>query len=311
MTDQGQPKRKIQLLTCFDSRYFAPALISAFSYLKNSHLDLTFTFYADSSIGEDQRDLVYRLFPDSRVLILHPKHETLIHKIAGIMGPRFPPSALYRLLCLDEIPNIPTLYCDADTLCVRSLEGLLSIFDRLERSPSKLIAAASHFRPLSWEGRQLEHLNAHGFSNSFEYFNAGVLLFYPRRLSGSINHSVLERFCSSEYSHLINHTSVWFYADQTVLNLQCRNKVIFLDWRYNTLSWMFKHDTAGMRPLCNYLANILDMSPERSLEESRIIHYTGKKPWDTPRHKRSKSQNISFECWTTYEDMFQEHASSK
>lgn len=66
-----------------------------------------------------------------------------------------------------------------------------------------------------------------------------------------------------------------YYQDQDILNITCRNKIIYLPPQYNRLAYMGKEDYNRFVEEKIFLP----AECEEALEHPVIIHYAGDKPW--------------------------------
>lgn len=77
------------------------------------------------------------------------------------------------------------------------------------------------------------------------------------------------------------HENRFFFQDQDIINLTCKPYIIHIPMRYNRmmfytdeeLSWLKRYRVVGWMEL------------EEALDSPAVIHYAGKKPWNTPSIK--------------------------
>lgn len=170
----------------------------------------------------------------------------------------------YRLLVGEFFPEIDKiLYLDVDIIVNKDLAELFSI------DVSEYYLGA--VREL------LTKKGAEYVENSLDikhdsYFNAGVLL---------IN---LKKFREEELGEkalcLLEKKTYCFY-DNDVINIVCKDKVKYLDERWN-MEW---HYTYYDRDMMNESKYYNDRG--RIIDDPWIIHYTDKKPWKHPEYNYS------------------------
>ena len=92
-----------------------------------------------------------------------------------------------------------------------------------------------------------------------EYINAGVLLFDIK--------NCLENNFTNLCLKVLEDTKGLFYQDQDLINIVCKGKIKYLDYRYN-----FFPQILDLKDIKKYI-------PEYILNDIRIFHFAGNKPW--------------------------------
>lgn len=187
----------------------------------------------------------------------------------------------FRFLILDILKSYPkVVYLDCDLIVCRDIADLYAISLK-----EHLIAAVldSDF------SGQCNMKNAEmlqycretlGMEDPFSYFQAGVLVFNVQELRKTISVEQLFRMADmGDYR----------FSDQDILNIICKDKVLYLDMSWNMLCdcdhfrW---HEVIRFAP-----RHILD-AYEEARKHPYIIHYAGYiKPWQNP------NEDFASEFW--------------
>ena len=168
----------------------------------------------------------------------------------------FPLTVYFRLFAPVIFPNYDTiLYLDSDTV------ALSDVAELLRRDLGDALIAATHDykfeeelrNPYSLPGtRFLENAARCGveYRRDDPYFNSGVMVMNLRamREEDTLNR-LLNTLCLMKEPML---------PDQDALNLACKERATFISPVWNSMGWMAE--------------------PER--HQTKILHFTGKKPWD-------------------------------
>lgn len=178
----------------------------------------------------------------------------------------------YRFMILELLGDYDkVLYLDADMIIE---DDVAKLFD--EDLKDNLIGAVHdpdflgqiNIRDLETreycdEVLQLEHAE--------DYFQAGVLLVNIKELKKRI--SVQKLFEMAE-------TGIYKYSDQDILNIICKNRVLYID-----MAWNYIYDCNDERYskiVIHARRDILE-EYENARKNPKIIHFAGwKKPWDDP-----------------------------
>ena len=143
-----------------------------------------------------------------------------------------------RLWLADVLEEDKVLWLDVDTIVTHSLSDLWNI------------DLANYYIAGVLDGSYNNYPEI-----NFKYINAGILLFNLKAWR--------ENHLSEKATELLN-TQTWRYGDQDIINYLCKDKILYINSRYNYGRYVYTNDV--QKPVC-------------------IYHYPGKpKPWD--RHCR-------------------------
>lgn len=165
----------------------------------------------------------------------------------------YPMEIYYKLLIPNLVPNDldRILFCDVDMIVNKSINDLFTIdFE------DKFIAACSDYFVNKYN---IEHKKNLKLENE-NYFNVGVLL---------LNLNKLRQIKLFEQSIEIIEKNKEFlkFPEQDILNIICKDKVIYLDEKYNYITKI-----RGFKDLIKYIMK------KDNREEIVIFHYAGIKP---------------------------------
>lgn len=178
----------------------------------------------------------------------------------------------YRLIIPELMPNYhKIMYLDCDMVADYDVADL---YDK--DLNGKVIAAARdidvagqvNLDKNEWKSYATDTL---GLNSPFDYFQAGVLI---------IDLDELRKITSSETMIRMAMEHSYRCHDQDIMNIICKNRVIYIPQAWNTLMDWQEHGRSRM--------DILKMSPRALYDEYMqarqkpyIIHYAGyQKPWD-------------------------------
>ena len=281
--------RDINLLTCFNSTYAKYILIAIDSYLQNSSLNLHPTFAIDNSVNQEQVKIISSVFPNSNFIRIDSN--SVVNDFPTFLKfSKLHISAMYRIYAIQHLKERLTLYVDADTICRGSLKGLYKYVNSIDLN-EKIVAACSHFR----QGDAYKICELH---SPYLYFNSGVLLFNAKEFSKIINPKMIQDV-------VIKKPQMLDYADQSPMNYLLKGNVKWMEYIYNAETWHFIENIPFYKAEVNPLAELLDFSIERAINEAIIIHFTGIKPWDLVKsglQYEHEPRNIQF--WINAKNQF-------
>ncbi len=175
----------------------------------------------------------------------------------------------YRLLLGKIFPGCQkVIYIDTDVIVLRDLADLFS-FDLKDNIIAGVIdpdhAGQVNLIKSGVKKYTTEEL---GLKDPFTYVQAGVLLINPKEM---------ERFINSEELISLAINKTFTYLDQDLLNCVFKDRISFLDPRWNVLV-----NCGGQRSkLISRAPARIEVDYLRSRSEPFIIHYAGyQKPWD-------------------------------
>lgn len=183
----------------------------------------------------------------------------------------YSPESFYRVVMAFIFPQYEKmLYLDCDTVVMQDVADLYHTDIR-----GFLCAAAKDPNgigsiSLDWQGRKSYVLEQMKLDHVEDYFQSGVMLF---NLAAIRAERKLEEMLDVACAPYI----VW--GDQDVLNILCKNRVKYLDLRWNTII-NHKNITLGqLRKMEN--PGLLEAYLE-ARRSPAIIHYAGLQPWKKP-----------------------------
>ena len=181
----------------------------------------------------------------------------------------------FRFLIFDLFPNFKkVLYLDSDLIVNNDISDLYDI-----NIDGKYLAAAKDIDTagaLNYQKDKKKYINEIiGYKRDDEYFQAGVILF---------NIPEIRKKISSEILFYIAQGRNWEWMDQDILNYVFKEKVYYLNQKWNCImNWV------GLIKNMSRI-DILKLAPKELFNEyiiarknPLIIHYAGnQKPWETP-----------------------------
>ena len=277
--------QSFNLVICFNQGYLQPSLISAFSYLKTSQLNLNLVFIIDETVNSKDLDNINKIFPESKTIKIKSSEVKELFS-SRPRGGSWGISAYYRLYTLNQLPDALTLYVDADTICIRNLLPLIDYAAELvANSNIYKCAAVSHYRPHPREFKDFK------LRDPYRCFNSGVLLFNPKTLLKVVNFDSI----NSTIKLLGDKIK---YADQCILNFLLKDQILWLPMAFNMMTWHFDKDHFGYNREDNLLVDLNQLSPDKAYATVRIAHYTATRPWNIK--KAARNEFLSF--WTKAEE---------
>ena len=249
----------MNILLCFNSNYYMPALVLLQSLLVNNQWckDIrVYVLYADLKPEEIQRfSQVAEESGIAKAIFLEVSPDKF--QDAPLHLKWISRETYYRLLAQEMLPESVerVLYLDVDMIVMGSLEEFYN-----QSFEGKLLVACSRHGPDGVNAKLLEQLT---LPRDTIYFNAGTLLYDLAGQRREIDPNILYEYPVLFYKQLK-------YGDQDVLNAVFYGLTKFADWRiYNC----FDCDISRQRGV------------DRTLRRCKIFHYNGNgKPW-TERYK--------------------------
>lgn len=178
----------------------------------------------------------------------------------------------YRFLILDILKDYEkVVYLDADMIVLRDVAELYHT-----QMGEHLIAAAvdpdfaGQCNMKNSEMRQYCK-NTLGLENPFQYFQAGVLVFHVAQMRREITVEKLLEMAD---------TDIYRFSDQDILNIVCKDRVIYLDMSWNMI---FDCNRFRWKHVIKYAPHDILDAYENARRDPYIIHYAGfLKPWMKP-----------------------------
>jgi lipopolysaccharide biosynthesis glycosyltransferase len=188
--------------------------------------------------------------------------------------------AFARLRLPEFLAGIPrVIYLDADMIVLRDLASLATTDLRGHPVGAvidyPLVLAAERGGTIAASGvvwRVDQYFSSYlGLSDSSRYFNSGLLVIDLDRLAASGALEAVERLLAERRQRYI-------FNDQDALNLALAGNVELLDPRWNCQHGLLRHRKGG--PIPAAIKSILEL-----YDEPWIIHFSGRKPWISIRHR--------------------------
>lgn len=235
-----------------DQNYVFLCAVSIASLLDNKNEDDRYIIHilSDGSVIDDDKALFERLeeIYDKCLIVIHDyAHDVLDNAI--FVNPYYNKMTLYRLMLPDILSDVERcVYLDSDTMVCGDIGKLLD-YDVTDY----YLAAVK-----DCDITKVYYENV-GNLDLTDYFNAGVLLMNLEKLR---NDKMIDEFLPSLDMH-------WFFNDQDILNKTCKDKVLYVDRKYNCFSYLAdEHNLPivvhflgqpGMRPWIYKRARLCDI----------------------------------------------------
>ena len=244
----------MNILVCFNSNYYMPALVLLKSLLVNNRWCeeiRIYVLYADLKPEEIRRFSQVAEESGFAKAIFLPVGKDKFQD-APLHLKWITRETYYRLLAQDMLPADVerVLYLDVDMIVMGSLEEFYH-----QDFEGNLLVACNRWGPGGVDPKRLEQLT---LPRDTIYFNAGTLLYDLAGQRREIDPGIL-------YEYPVLFHKQLKYGDQDVLNAVFYGPTKFADWRnYNCF------DSAILR----------QRNVERTMGRCRIFHYNGMgKPW--------------------------------
>lgn len=255
----------INVVFCFDENLINQARVAVASLLDASNPDEHYHIYCVCTgnaqlVEADMRADMQKRDSASKLSVLHVEDAySEAHQVRGIT------TATYlRLLLPNLLPEVShIIYTDVDILFRK---GLSEIWDT--DITGFLIAGVKSAvnTPDKWEWNSVRdywHL-LDGVRG--KYFNAGVTVLNLELMREMNLKPVWDEMAQRQF----------YYQDQDILNITCRDKVCFLDLKWNMLAYISHDEYLGLADCDLYTTEEI----EKAYANPAIIHYAGEKPWN-------------------------------
>lgn len=180
----------------------------------------------------------------------------------------YSPESFYRVVMAFVFPNYDKmLYLDCDVIALQDVAELYQI-----DLDGYLVAAAKDSNGiastlLDWQGRKSYVLEQMNLDHIDDYFQSGVMLFNLAQIRKELKlNEILDIACAPFI--------IW--GDQDALNIICKNRVKYLDLRWNTII-NHKNITLGQLNRVDH-PELLRLYLE-ARQSPAIVHYAGQQPW--------------------------------
>ena len=247
-------EQKINILYCFDTRFWRLAAVSVYSLLKNKNAETQYNIYcmvAPHTRGKKKIQEIINQFPGTS-LIWRPikKHE---NPFQTYEYSRWSPVIFYRLIAHRIFPELDKiLYIDSDTLICDDL-GMLYNTDISDYVMAAVPDVALIEREDDPVGKYVREFMQEYLNNGI-YYNSGVLLLNLKNIA--------------KYQELLLSTKIPLkYPDQDLLNAAFVGKIKTLELKYNYIP--------GIMYVPSHIPNSQLYGSERV-----ILHFYAAKPYN-------------------------------
>ena len=259
---------KVPVVLSFTRNYLVPASTTILSILKHNTSLNSYEFIClinEELPDVDKNKIKTLISPDHTVVFIN-----LQNQLKDIfVNARFTIAASYRLILPEILPSYKkVIYIDSDII-VKNDIGELFFNTQLDN----YYLAAVDEPALDFQIDYLKQINC----SPGEYFNSGFLILNLELLR---NDNLVPKFIEG-----LNNES-WQFPDQDILNIECKNKVLKIHPKYNSIRTFF---------LPQYKDEFLKRYSIKDWEEVQQfgnIHYTGAKPWN--------NITVKFDEWWKY-----------
>jgi|SRR5579871_2136808 len=188
--------------------------------------------------------------------------------------------AFARLRLPEFLAGVPrVIYLDADMIVLCDLGSLAKVDLRGHPVGAvvdyPLVLAAERGGTIAASGvtwRVDQYMSGYlGLRNSSKYFNSGLLVVDLPRLASSGALEAVERL-------LVEGRHRYIFNDQDALNVTLAGNVELLDPRWNCQHGLLRHRKRS--PIPEKVRSLLEL-----YEDPWIIHFSGRKPWISIRHR--------------------------
>lgn len=241
----------IPIFYACDERFLKYCVVSLHSLVQNASPDREYRVYILHTDISDAAKKQHAIPLPKNVTLIYEDVSEYLHSIAHKLPLRdyYSKTTYFRLFIADMHPEYQkTLYIDADTIVTGDVSRLF------DTDLKDNYLGACHEQAMVQVKEYGDYVEQCVGVSRHAYFNAGVLLL---NCVAFREHLLLYRFISllSEYNFVVTQ-------DEDYLNLICKDRVLFLDQRWNT-------EVFGEIPY--------------PIEEAHILHYIMfNKPWHYP-----------------------------
>ncbi|UJF29146.1 glycosyltransferase family 8 protein [Kaistella sp. 97-N-M2] len=249
----------IPIVFCFDNNFALPAFISisSLSYYAKEQTHYIVYCVVNKDLTDANKAHIQSLSNKNLTINFVEAKSTFqnAHQHRGITE-----STYYRLMLHDLLPQEnKILYLDVDVLINDDLSELYNInLDGYIIGGVRNLYIHQVFEEHLVE---IPYWKEHFSNAKYTYINAGVLLINLEKIRLT---KIWEKWLElAKYK--------WEYHDQDILNMSCKNKILFLSPKFNA--------TYAVRAKG---ADQWDLFSKYELSEKPVIyHFTAKKPWDS------------------------------
>lgn len=255
----------MNIVFCFDENMMYPACVAIGSLLDSKRLEEHFDICcicSGKAMQQTQyiRGLVEARDRESRLIVCEaPDYFEESYEVRGISRSTYFRLSAHRILKNQD----KVIYSDVDVL----FKGSLAEMWNIEMGGCLLagVKGANNFQntwePLQEKGYAKELKGLQG-----RYINAGVLLMNLKAI----------RDLNPDDQWLDMTKRQYHYQDQDILNITCKDRILFLPLKYNVAAHLTKKDFQMYSR-----EGIYDKEEQdEAWEHPQVLHYTGEKPWN-------------------------------
>jgi lipopolysaccharide biosynthesis glycosyltransferase len=253
----------IPVIFCFDGNLVRQVRVAAASLLDTRgtvHYHIYCVCTEDAMETESElRAVCERRDPDSELtMIKAPDFFAKSYERGNVTAGTY-----LRLMLGSLLPKLDrVIYCDIDVLFRDSLSELWQT--NLDEMLLGAVRGAVNFIG-KWqenERRPYWHLLEPSRGG---YINAGILLMNLKEIRNSGMEKIWQGYAGEQF----------YYQDQDILNITCRNRIVYLKPRWNVQAYMDRDEYSQYVECGAYSQEEVD----EALTNPGILHFTADKPW--------------------------------
>ncbi len=250
----------LDIAICFNQTYAKLAELCMNSIVENSNLAYTYTIHIfTTDLSAEEKQVLSNKYHHNNIII---KNYANIATLPVYLR-------LHALNILkDKVERF--IYLDVDILVFNDLTELYTT-DLGENSLGACqdigINAVGFSSVIKKNGMNYQdYFHSLGIKDCTKYFNAGIILFAPTKISHATIENILAETTTAKY----------VFLDQDILNKYFYDKVYFLSLRWNTFN-LSKHRINLLKKQDSGLYQ--DFAEIINTNSAAIIHFVGTKPW--------------------------------
>ncbi|SKA09220.1 Lipopolysaccharide biosynthesis protein, LPS:glycosyltransferase [Pilibacter termitis] len=267
--------KNIPIVLAYGNEYTKYAAVLLNSIVKNSSVENNYDIIVfHTTITEENQRRIVNEFSQDNISIRYVNVEVNITKHGRLEGnAHISMETYYRYLIPELLMEDKAIYIDSDTVVEQDLAELyeVEIGDNFVGAVRDYDFSASVCFPEKKEIYEKEILQYLNLENDLDYFQAGVLLL---NLSAIRERYTIDDFIKKTLSR------DWMYNDQDVLNLFFKNKVVYLDSKWNVIC--LAEPNSMRREIFNkHLPHTMNKVYNDSRKNPAVVHFAGGyKPWE-------------------------------
>lgn len=270
----------INIAFSFDHNFFRQASVAIVSLLSSAEKNTILNIYCLCADDVSNRDI--KLL--KKIFNKNSKSGTInFFRVGNLFDSSFEirgitKGAYFRLVLHKILSNIDNvIYSDVDILFKKDLSDIYKLDlgkNLLGAVKATAINLEETFNELT---KNYDYWEKHLFNIRGSYFNSGFLLMNLKEIRKS----------NLENKWIEMSKKDFFFVDQDILNITCKNRIVFLHPKYNVIAYALD---SVYDKLCE--EGILKKEEiSEVFENPSVIHWAGEKPWN------NKSLNYANEWW--------------